>query len=53
MAQPLPHGTVLFKMKGDARAYEPLATGFDVDKIKAELEELGDYLNCDISLEDL
>jgi glycine cleavage system transcriptional repressor len=46
-------GTVLFKMKGIAHAYEPLASGFDVGKIKVELAELGDSLNCDIILEDM
>lgn len=45
--------TVLFKMKGVAHAYEPLASGFDVGKIKEELTELGDSLNCDIALEDV
>ena len=45
--------TVLFKMKGVAHAYEPLASGFDVGKIKEELTDLGDSLNCDISLEDM
>ena len=48
-----PHGgTVLFKMKGTAVALKPLAKGFDVAKIKQELEELGDSLNCDVSLTD-
>ncbi|KAL3908643.1 MAG: hypothetical protein SGARI_002969 [Bacillariaceae sp.] len=45
--------TVLFKMKGIAHAYEPLASGFDVGKIKEELTELGDSLNCDIEMEDV
>lgn len=45
--------TVLFRMKGIAHAYEPLSAGFDVSKIKQELSELGDYLNCDISLKDI
>jgi glycine cleavage system transcriptional repressor len=45
--------TVLFKMKGIAHAYAPLASGFDVGKIKNELLELGDSLNCDIELEDI
>jgi hypothetical protein len=44
---------VLFRMRGIAHAYEPLAAGFDVDKIKQELTELGDDLNCDIDLTDL
>ena len=45
-------GTVLFKMKGIAHAYEPLSHGFDVAKIKQELTQLADDLNCDITLED-
>jgi glycine cleavage system transcriptional repressor len=46
-------GTVLFKMKGIAHAYEPLSAGFDVGKIKQELAALGDELNCDIDLMDV
>lgn len=45
--------TVLFRMKGIAHAYEPLAAGFDVSKIKEELSDLGYDLNCDIKLKDL
>lgn len=45
--------TVLFRMKGIAHAYEPLSAGFDVSKIKQELSELGDHLNCDIVLKDI
>mmetsp|Transcript_8356 Transcript_8356/g.15185 ORF Transcript_8356/g.15185 Transcript_8356/m.15185 type:complete len:214 (+) Transcript_8356:48-689(+) len=45
--------TVLFRMKGIAHAYKPLASGFDVGKIKQELTELGDALNCDIDLQDV
>lgn len=49
-----PHGgTLLFKMKGIAHAYEPLASGFDPNKIKKELGLLGDELNCDIGMDDL
>mmetsp|Transcript_5943 Transcript_5943/g.14079 ORF Transcript_5943/g.14079 Transcript_5943/m.14079 type:complete len:206 (-) Transcript_5943:158-775(-) len=49
-----PHGgSVLFSMVGITHAYEPLTAGFDVDKIKSELADLGDDLNCDISMEDL
>lgn len=44
---------VLFKMKCEALAYEPLSHGLDVSKIKEELEQLGDDLNCDIVLEDM
>ena len=45
-------GSVLFKMRGTAVALQPLAKGFDIDSIKKELEDLGDSLNCEISLED-
>lgn len=45
--------TVLFKMKGITHAYEPLSAGFDVAKIKQELSDLGDSLNCDIDLKDI
>ena len=48
-----PYGnTMLFKMHGVATASAPLASGFDISKIKRELEALGDSLNCDVSLED-
>ena len=43
-------GTVLFSMTGLAHAYEPMAAGFDISIIKSKLKELGDDLNCDISL---
>jgi glycine cleavage system regulatory protein len=46
-------GAVLFRMRGIATAAAPLAAGFDVSKIKAKLEDLGDALNCDISMEDV
>lgn len=46
-------GTVLFRMKGIAHAYEPLADGFDVSKIKKELSHLGDDMNCDIKMKDI
>jgi glycine cleavage system transcriptional repressor len=45
-------GSVLFKMRGVAIALAPLPKTFDVSKIKADLEELGDSLNCDVSMED-
>lgn len=49
-----PHGgTTLFKMKGIAHAFEPVASGFDADKIKKDLSLLGDELNCDIDMTDL
>jgi glycine cleavage system regulatory protein len=47
-----PHGgSMLFRMHGVATAYEPLSSGFDISKIKRELQDLGDSLNCDVSLE--
>ena len=45
-------GTVLFRMNGTVSAAAPLAAGFDVEKIRADLESIGDSLNCDVSLED-
>jgi glycine cleavage system regulatory protein len=48
-----PHGgTELFRMHGVATAPGPLAKGFDLDKIKKDMEALGESLNCDVSLED-
>lgn len=46
-------GTVLFRMSGIAYAYEPIASGFDAEKIRAELRSLGEKLNCDVDLVDL
>ena len=43
---------VLFRMNGIAHAYEPLSSGFDAEKIRNELNQLGDDLNCDIDLID-
>ena len=40
-------------MRGIAHAYEPLSAGFNVSKIKQELTDLGDDLNCDIGLTDI
>merc|ERR1712048_820870 len=49
-----PHGgTVLFRITGTAHAYEPIAAGFDLLKTKSELSNLGDEMNCEISMEDL
>jgi len=45
-------GSVLFRMNGIAHAYEPLSSGFDAEKIRNELNQLGDDLNCDIDLID-
>jgi len=48
-----PHGgTVLFRMRGVAMAYEPLPKSFDADAIRDELRALGDSLNCEVSMED-
>jgi len=41
-------GTLLFKMNGNAVAYEPLPSSFDWKKIRADIIELGEGLNCDI-----
>jgi len=46
-------GTELFSMEGRAVAYEPLASNFDWKKIRRELEELGESLNCDIEFDDI
>lgn len=49
-----PHGgTMLFKMEGVVTAGGPLAAGFDVEKIRADLEATGDSLNCDVTLQDV
>lgn len=45
-------GSTLFKMRGLANASEPLATAFDPVKIRDELIELGESLNCDVSMEE-
>ena len=46
-------GTSLFQMECIATATAPLAKGFNAEQIKNELENLGDMMNCDISLETL
>jgi glycine cleavage system regulatory protein len=49
-----PHGGLsLFHMGGVATSPAPLAKGFDPKIIREELEELGDEMNCDITLEDV
>lgn len=49
-----PHGGVtLFKMEGIASATAPLAAGFNQQKIKDELADLGDSLNCDIQIDNM
>ena len=45
-------GTTLFSIDGIVTAHEPLAKGFDSEKIRKELTKLGDSLNCDVTLED-
>lgn len=45
-------GTELFTMLGRTVAYEPLASHFDWQKIQAELQDLGDSMNCDIEFRD-
>jgi len=45
-------GTTLFLMEGIVNVPEALSAGFNIDKIRSELVELGDSLNCDVSLED-
>lgn len=48
-----PHGgTELFTMEGRAVAYEPLASTFDWTKIREELQELGESMNCDVEFQD-
>ena len=46
-------GAMLFKMSGIANAAEPLASGFDPVKIDEQLSDLGNQLNCDISLKEV
>jgi len=46
-------GTMLFKMRGIATAAAPLAANFDIQKVKTELSDLGDSMNCDIALVDV
>lgn len=45
-------GTLLFRMRGVVNAFEPLAKSFDIAKIKQDLADLGDSLNCEVALED-
>lgn len=46
-------GAVLFRMQGTVNLAAPLASGFDADKIRDDLEALGDSLNCEVTMEDL
>jgi len=45
-------GTLLFRMRGVAHAYDPLPKSFDISAIKEELADLGDSLNCEVTMED-
>lgn len=48
-----PHGgTTLFQIDGIATALDPLPKSFDPDEVRDELADLGNSLNCDITLED-
>lgn len=46
-------GTSLFRMECIATAMSPLGDGFNAEVIKDELQNLGDMMNCDITLETL
>lgn len=46
-------GLSLFTMSGIATTPLPLTKSFDPEIVRAELEELGDQMNCDITLEDV
>jgi hypothetical protein len=46
-------GTELFTMEGMTVAYKPLASHFDWEKIRDELVELGEDLNCDVEFSDI
>ena len=46
-------GTEMFTVEGTSVAYEPLASNFEWTKIREELKELGDSLNCDIEFENI
>jgi len=43
-------GTSLFQMECIATAMSPLASGFNAEAIKDELQNLGNMMNCDITL---
>lgn len=44
-------GTTLFMMEGLATVSSPLTKSFDEEAIQEKLRNLGDSLNCDITLE--
>mmetsp|Transcript_16257 Transcript_16257/g.46856 ORF Transcript_16257/g.46856 Transcript_16257/m.46856 type:complete len:129 (-) Transcript_16257:87-473(-) len=46
-------GSTLFKVLGVATASEPLSMNFSPDRVRDELESLGEEMNCDVKLEDV
>mmetsp|Transcript_21070 Transcript_21070/g.47796 ORF Transcript_21070/g.47796 Transcript_21070/m.47796 type:complete len:122 (-) Transcript_21070:113-478(-) len=46
-------GTTLFSMSGIITAQNPLASNFDPEAVREELQVLGDEMNCDIGLHDI
>jgi len=46
-------GTSLFQMECIATAMSPLASGFNAEVIQDDLQNLGNMMNCDITLETL
>mmetsp|Transcript_56133 Transcript_56133/g.119356 ORF Transcript_56133/g.119356 Transcript_56133/m.119356 type:complete len:226 (-) Transcript_56133:216-893(-) len=46
-------GTELFTMEGRVVAYEPLTSNFDWSKIRAELQDMGESMNCDVEFDDV
>ena len=46
-------GLSLFYISGIATSPKPLANGFDPEAIRDELEDLGDRMNCEITIEDI
>lgn len=44
-------GTSLFQMECIATAMSPLASGFNAEVIQDDLQNLGNMMNCDITLE--
>jgi len=45
-------GTTLFRMEGMVTMSEPVASKFDLESLQDDLINLGNSLNCDISLEE-
>jgi glycine cleavage system transcriptional repressor len=45
-------GTTLFSIDGIVTAQEPIPKSFNTDKIRKQLDKLGDSINCDVTLED-